>query len=174
MAEERPGIEIRLATPKDAPQIASLLYKSFLEYRASYTDEGFAATTPASDEIRNRLDEGPIWIALHDRHVVGTVSVVPRPEELYIRGMAVLPASRDWRLGELLLKQVEDFAEERAYKRLILSTTPFLIRAIRLYERSGFRRTADGPHHLFGTPLFTMVKTLGVKNLAPASVKPQP
>ncbi len=33
-------------------------------------------------------------------------------------------------------------------------------RAIALYERYGFRRTDDGPSALFGTPLFTMVKTL--------------
>ncbi|HEY8226815.1 MAG TPA: hypothetical protein VIG25_16155, partial [Pyrinomonadaceae bacterium] len=59
---------------------------------------------------------------------------------------------------QLLLATVERFAQ--SHKRLTLSTTPFLINAIRLYERSGFRRTTDGPHDLFGTPLFTMVKKL--------------
>jgi len=47
---------------------------------------------------------------------------------------------------------------ERGCKRLYLSTTPFLHSAIRLYERCGFRRTDEGPHDLFGTPLFTMEK----------------
>ena len=104
--------------------------------------------------------EGPIWIALRDNTVVGTGSVVLRGEELYIRGMAVLPSARGLRLGELLLKQAEDFASAHNSKRLILSTTPFLLRAIRLYERAGFKRTGEGPHDLFGTPLFTMVKDL--------------
>ncbi len=125
-----------------------------------YTDEGFAATTPASVEVQNRMTEGPVWIALKDRRIVGTVSVVPRGEVLYIRGMAVLPAARGLRLGELLLKEVESFAFAHDYERLTLSTTPFLLRAIRLYEQSGFRRTSDGPNQLFGTPLFTMVKDL--------------
>jgi len=63
-------------------------------------------------------------------------------------------------LGALLLKATEDFALAQGHKRLTLSTTPFLNQAIRLYERYGFQRTADGPHDLHGTPLFTMVKNL--------------
>jgi hypothetical protein len=43
---------------------------------------------------------------------------------------------------------------------LLLSTTPFLSEAIKLYERSGFRRSTEGPRELFGTPLFTMEKQL--------------
>ena len=43
---------------------------------------------------------------------------------------------------------------------MFLSTTPFLESAIRLYEKFGFQRTSDGPLDLFGTPLFTMQKSL--------------
>jgi len=155
-----PNIEIRLATQADAPVIASVLEAAFEEYRSLYTDEGFAATTPDSDHIQRRMLEGPIWIALHASECVGTVSVVLRGEELYVRGMAVLPSARGLHLGELLLKEVEDFALAHNCKYLILSTTPFLLRAIRLYEGSGFKRIAEGPHDLFGTPLFTMIKDL--------------
>ncbi|HEV8659305.1 MAG TPA: hypothetical protein VGS96_11840 [Thermoanaerobaculia bacterium] len=45
-----------------------------------------------------------------------------------------------------------------ADRDLVLSTTPFLDRAIALYERCGFRRTDEPPHDRFGTPLFTMRK----------------
>jgi N-acetylglutamate synthase-like GNAT family acetyltransferase len=157
---ENSAIKIRLATLEDIEEVESLLLQSFMEYRSLYTEQGFAATTPASKELQNRMAEGPLWVALRDGTIVGTVSVIPRAEELYIRGMAVLPASRGLRLGELLLKQVESFALAHDYRRLILSTTPFLLRAIKLYEQSGFRRTKEGPNHLFGTPLLTMVKEL--------------
>jgi hypothetical protein len=50
---------------------------------------------------------------------------------------------------------------------LFLSTTPFLTHAIVLYEGLGFQRSNEGPHDLFGTPLFTMVKTLGHPAKAP-------
>lgn len=155
-----PNIEIRLATPEDASQVAVVLEAAFEEYRPLYTDQGFAATTPTSDQIQIRMREGPVWIVLLDEVVVGTTSVVLRDEELYVRGMAVLPSARGLHLGELLLKEVENFALAQNCKRLILSTTPFLLRAIRLYEQSGFRQTTEGPHDLFGTPLFTMIKDL--------------
>jgi len=71
-----------------------------------------------------------------------------------------MPAARGLGLGGLLLRTVEDFALAQSHKRLTLSTTPFLNQAIRLYERSGFQRTSEGPHELYGTPLFTMVKAL--------------
>ena len=160
MTEESPDINVRLAAPADAAAIAAALREAFVEYRASYTAEAFAATTPAAEQMRGRMDEGPVWVAVRDDVVVGTVSVVPRGESLYVRGMAVLPAARGRRLGEALLSQVEEFASAHGYGRLRLSTTPFLSRAIRLYERAGFTRSDDGPHELFGTPLFTMEKAL--------------
>src|SRR4051812_1555278 len=128
MKPDAPSIWIRRATPVDAPSIASVLYESFLEYKSSYTEKGFAATTPASDEILNRLEEGPIWIALKGDAIVGTASAVVKEEALYIRGMAILPTARGLRIGELLLKQIEDFASERGFGLLFLSTTPFLSR----------------------------------------------
>jgi ribosomal protein S18 acetylase RimI-like enzyme len=162
--EKKRTAEIRLATPADAPQISSLLNESFAEYRPQYTEGGFAATTPTTDQVRHRMQEGPIWIAEQDGHVVGTVSVVSQGEELYIRGMAVAPSARGSGLGELLLSEIERFALDGSYRRLTLSTTPFLLRAIRLYEHHGFQRTEAQPHDLFGTPLFTMVKNLSSVN----------
>lgn len=156
--EEKADIEIRMAVPSDAPSIAAVLLESFAEYRASYTDEAFAATTPTGEQIERRMDEGPVWVALSVEGVVGTVSVVPHVDALYIRGMAVLPSARGQRVGEALLRQAEEFAAAQGHRRLYLSTTPFLSMAIRLYERAGFRRSDEGPHDLCGTPLFTMEK----------------
>jgi GNAT superfamily N-acetyltransferase len=160
MKQDVLGIRMRLAVPEDAPSIASVLQESFMEYKSLYTPEGFAATTPASAQILSRMEEGPVWVALDDDGVVGTVSVVLKGESLYVRGMAIVPAARGRRIGGLLLRQAEAFASERGLKRLFLSTTPFLGRAIRLYEHHGFKRSDEGPDSLFGTPLFTMEKIL--------------
>jgi putative acetyltransferase len=154
------SIHIRIAAPDDAPTIAAVLYESFIEYRSFYTPEAFNATTPDIGQIRNRIKEGPTWVALHDDTIVGTVAAVPNGGSLYIRGMAILPAARGQSVGELLLREIERFATERGFTRLFLSTTPFLSRAIRLYERFGFRNCSEGPHDLFGTPLITMEKFL--------------
>ena len=152
------NIEIHAAEVADAPVIASLLAAAFAEYLPLYTLEGYAATVIRPEEIVSRIEEGPVWVSIGGGTIVGTVSVVLKGESLYVRGMAVLPLARGQRIGELLLVHVEKFAASKGVQRLYLSTTPFLDRAIRLYERFGFRRTSEGPDELFGTPLFTMEK----------------
>jgi putative acetyltransferase len=151
-------VRIRDASPADAEAIASLLKAAFKEFQPLYTPEGFRATIPTAEEIQPRFAEGPIWIAEQDGNIVGTISVVPKSEGLYIRSMAVHPEARGKGVADLLLETAEKAADGFACTRLFLSTTPFLDAAIHLYERAGFRRTDDGPHDLFGTPLLTMVK----------------
>jgi ribosomal protein S18 acetylase RimI-like enzyme len=158
--EKGQDIQIRLAAPADAAAIASLLYKSFVEYEALYTQEGFATTISTPNLVQARMDEGPVWVALENGAVVGTVSAVLKDQGLYIRGMAVDPSARGKGIGRNLLDCAEKFAIESRCSRLFLSTTPFLSRAIKLYEVYGFRRCDGGPDNLFGTPLFTMVKPL--------------
>jgi GNAT superfamily N-acetyltransferase len=136
------------------------LHSSFAEYESDYTPEAFAATISTPEQISERMDEGPVWIALQNGVIVATVSAVAKGEALYVRSMAVDQAARRSGCGRALLNCVEEFAIRSGFKRLILSTTPFLTSAIRLYENYGFRRSAEGPHHLFGTPLFTMFKIL--------------
>lgn len=155
--------DIRLATPEDVAAIALVLRQAFVEYEALYTPEALSATTPPAELIRQRLAEGPTWVALRQKTaLVGTVSAVLKGEGVYVRSMAILPTERGHGLGRLLLHEVETFAHAHQATRMFLSTTPFLARAIRLYEQFGFERSDDGPHELFGTPLFTMVKTLAI------------
>jgi GNAT superfamily N-acetyltransferase len=153
-------IQLRRADPDDATAIATVLYESFVEFKPLYTDGGFAATTPGAELICVRMSEGPVWVALCDGVTVGTVSAVRKGSSVYIRGMAVVPTKRGSGAGFRLLQEVEQWAFAEGCDRLFLSTTPFLDSAIRLYEKSGFRRTDEGLHDLFGTPLFTMVKTV--------------
>ena len=153
---------IRRAVAADAPAIAGVLVAAFAEYAPLYTPDGLAATTPSAAVIRARLDEGPIWVALHEDAIIGTVGTVRRGAVLYVRSMAVLPAARGHRIGEGLLREVEAFARADGATSLLLSTTPFLARAIHLYEQFGFRASEAGPHDLHGTPLLTMIKPLPV------------
>jgi len=156
-----PEPRARLAARSDAPAIAAILRQAFAEYRPLYTPQAFAATTPTAAQIAARWDEGPVWVVAVAGQVAGTVAAVPIGSGLYVRSMAVLPEARGRGLGGLLLRQAEQHAVEQGLSRLLLSTTPFLHQAIRLYERYGFQRTELGPHDLHGTPLFTLEKTLG-------------
>ena len=147
-------IEVRRAGSKDAPAITNVLHQSFVEFKALYTDGGFAATTPGAEQVISRMQEGPVWVALRESVVLGTVAAVVKDKSVYIRGMAVLPGARGLGVGAKLLQQIEAWASSHGYTRLFLSTTPFLDSAIRLYEKFGFRRTDQALHDLFGTAVY--------------------
>jgi GNAT superfamily N-acetyltransferase len=153
-----PNIRIRPAEASDADTIALILAEAFAEDKPFYTAEAYAATTPKSDVILNRFREGQIWVALLEDEIVGTVSAVWRGADVHIRSMAVLPKARGNRIGERFLKYIQNFAARSDFKRLALSTTPFLQPAVRLYERFGFVR--NGIDDLHGTPLITLEKNL--------------
>jgi putative acetyltransferase len=160
MTQSASEVRVRRATTDDAAWVASVLRQAFAEYKPLYTDQGYAATTPGEREIAARMDQGLVWVAVYREQIVGTGSVVPKPEGLYIRGMAVIPSARGLGIGRRLLDEIQRFAIAQGCARLFFSTTPFLNTAIRLYEAFGFRRMNDGPEDLFGTPLFTMEKTV--------------
>jgi len=160
------GFLIRNAAIDESPSIASVLRQSFIEYEPLYTPAGFSATTPTSDQIRERWSEGPVWVAVRKDITIGTVAAVPKSSGLYVRSMAVLPSARGQGIALQLLKEIERFAINHHHTRLFLSTTPFLKHAIRLYENFGFQRSEEGTHDLFGTPLFTMVKLIESANQA--------
>jgi len=154
------NIRITLATIDQASSIAAILQEAFREYEALYTPEAFAVTTPTAKQIQDRWDEGPVWVALQNDVIVGTVAAVPKQGALYIRSMAITPAARGYGVGKSLLQEAERFARKNDLQRMFLSTTPFLDRAIKLYEGFGFKQIGAGPQELLGTPLFTMEKIL--------------
>jgi len=158
--EPQRSIEISRATADEAASIAAALHQAFAEYRSLYTAEAFAITTPTPTEIEQRWNEGPIWSVVKDGRLVGTVAAVAKGDALYIRSMAVVPSAKRQGIGKMLLVEVERFARAGGFQRMLLSTTPFLDDAIRLYQRFGFERIREGPHHLAGTPLFTMEKAV--------------
>jgi GNAT superfamily N-acetyltransferase len=155
-----PGVEIRRARPENAAAIASVLHESFVEFRSLYTEAGFTATVLDAERVLNRMHAGPVWIALHNGAVLGTIAALIKGSSVYIRGMAVLPSARGTGAGTALLREAEEWAGSQGCSHVFLSTTPFLSSAIHLYERFGFRRRADGSQDLFGTPLFVMEKTV--------------
>jgi len=87
-------IEIRRAQPDDAAAIAIVLQESFVEFKALYTEAGFDATTLGANQIVARMAEGPVWIAVRDGSMLGTVAAVIKDVSVYIRGMGVIPTAR--------------------------------------------------------------------------------
>src|SRR5436853_3331728 len=138
--------------------MSDVLRAAFAEFVPRYTAAAMDGTVLDAERMTKRMDEGPVWVAVHRGAIVGTGAAVAREGGLYVRGMGVLPSARGRHIGERLLRLIDRHAREQRLSRNFLSTTPYLQTAIRLYQRFGFRRSDAGPHDLFGTPLFTMEK----------------
>ena len=151
---------MRRAMPSDVGAVSTLLKRAFQEFEPLYTPEAFIATVQPASGILKRLEEGPLWVAENKHSIVGTVAAVWAADSVMVRGMAVAPKARGLRIGKALLQVAEDFAHEQGFDRMSLYTTAFLLRAIRLYQSSGFEFTGEtaSPH---GTELLRMVKILG-------------
>lgn len=154
-------LQIRLGVPDEAQAIAKVLSEAFAPFESGYTAQSFAATVISAEAIGKRFDEkGTIWVALKNNEIVGTVSVVPDDERLYLRSMAVSPSAQGG-VGRELLKTMINFATENGFEKLFLYTVPFLDRAIKLYEQNGFVRGELETERFFGTSWFEMEKGLG-------------
>ena len=71
-------VGIRRAKQRDATVIESLIGDSFREYEWAYTPEAFDVTTPGTDEIKERIKNWTVWVALHADVIVGTLSAYLR------------------------------------------------------------------------------------------------
>lgn len=154
-------ITVRRAIPDDAAAIADVLKDAFTEYEPLYTPDAYAATTPDAEQVLSRFREGPIWVAEVKGQIVGTASALTTSQVLAIRSVGVRPSARGRGVGTALLAATEEYAAlQHGCRGLSLTTTPFLLDAIRLYLRFGFEHVRDVEHPLFGTPLIAMQKHL--------------
>jgi putative acetyltransferase len=77
--------------------------------------------------------------------VVGTAGLLPTgPAAGEVRKVFLLPEARGRGMGRALLEAVLDAARARGMRRLTLTTRHRYDRAIRLYERAGFRPAGTG------------------------------
>ena len=156
------GTTVRRSTEGDAEGIEGVLRAAFTPFQAGCTEGAFKAITPTAEEIRGRYAEGPIWVAITDGQIIGTVSTVPEPEWLYIRSMAVDPGAQGSRIGYRLLEAVEAYGIENGFDRLFLYTSHFLTGARKFYERCGFVKGRDtDPEEWHGTPGWGMDRKIG-------------
>ena len=150
--------KIRRASAGDATAIAELLVAAFAEYQSLFSEPAFDVVRPRAPEIIGRLAEGPVWVAVTPDGVVGTVSAVARGTDMWVRSMAVAPAARGQGVARRLLGAIEAWMRRRRFRRLHLTTAPFMGQAIRLYERAGFVPSQDPPEDLCGLMLLPMEK----------------
>ncbi len=94
------------------------------------------------------------WIAEVDGKFAGCIFLVKQSDDVAkLRLFLVEPSARGLGLGKALVKECLDFAREARYKKVVLWTQSNLEAARHIYQKSGFVRTAEDPHHSFGFDL---------------------
>lgn len=154
-------IEIRPARAADIDEILECLRQAFEPYRAQYSVAGFTDTTLTRELLLQRLNEMVVLAACDDPgRVIGTVAFsVAHPGEGHLRGMAVRPQAQRSGVAQQLLARAERELRKLGCSRVTLDTTAPLQRAMRFYERNGYRpsgKVAD----FFGMRLYEYVKPL--------------
>lgn len=111
-----------------------------------------------------------LFVAVNeDGEVVGTIGCASLVNhEGHLRGMAVLPDRQGSGLAGQLLERAESELRDLGCTRVTLDTTEPLKRAVRFYERHGYRATGRVTN-FFGMPLYEYAKELCESSRAPAS-----
>jgi GNAT superfamily N-acetyltransferase len=156
-----PVCSVRRATRADAGGILACLHAAFAPYRERYTPDAFRDTVLTSETVHQRLAAMAVFVALTPaREIVGTIGCgLASHEEGHIRGMAVLGEWRGAGVAAQLLAAAESELRSLHCRRVSLDTTAPLERAMRFYEKNGYRRSGKVAD-FFAMPLFEYVKNL--------------
>ena len=156
-----PIISIREATNKDSQGILACLRAAFEEFREAYTPDGFLDTVLTPETLQERLKTMSVFVAVNSGDdVVGTIACgMVTAEEGHLRGMAVLPSMRGSGIAAQLLNHAESELRRKNVERITLDTTEPLQRAMRFYEKHGYRHSGRASD-FFGMPLIEYEKKL--------------
>jgi putative acetyltransferase len=147
MPESAP-LRIEPITQADDPQVAVIIRTVMPEFGAGGC--GFAINDPEVDWM-SRAYAGPrsaYFVVRRDGRVIGGGGVAPLEggdaETCELRKMYFLPEARGVGAGAAMMERCLEAARAFGFRRCYLETLTGMDAAMRLYERSGFRRI-DAP-----------------------------
>lgn len=154
---------IRAGDADDAPAILNCLAAAFEAYRTRYTPGAWLDTVLTSDTLQQRLSSMTVLVAISPGEgIVGTIAFSMAAGEGHLRGMAVLPEWQGRGVAEALLESAETELMSAKCDRITLDTTEPLQRAMRFYQKHGYRRSGKVAD-FFGMGLYEFVKKLSAR-----------
>jgi ribosomal protein S18 acetylase RimI-like enzyme len=138
-------LEIRLARPAEYAAVGDLTASAYLA-------DGLVPAGTAYDNVlrdaATRAEQAELWVAAGEQ-VLGTVTFCPvgsryreigAPHEGEFRMLAVSPGARGLGVGTALVRHCVDRSRDLGHTAVVLSTSPRMATAHRLYTALGFAR----------------------------------
>lgn len=159
--QAKSSFSIRKARHEDCAGILECLSLAFAPYRSEYTPEAYLDTVLTFETLGKRLSQMSVFVAISvSGQVIGTVACQVLQHGVgYLRGMAVRPECQGLGVSQQLLECAEAELARAGCRTITLNTTKPLKRAIRFYEKNGYRPTGN-VRDFFGMPLFEYSKSL--------------
>ena len=124
------------------------------EYGWDHTFEGYVAKSLAEFALSFDAREECLWIAEMDGQIVGSIGIVGESSsEAQLRWLLVHPTMRGRGLGRYLLDTALQFCRDRGLKSVFLWTVSDLKVAAHMYQSTGFHRTEQKTHQIWGKTL---------------------
>lgn len=139
-----PNYLIRPIEPRDDAAVAAIIRKVMPEFGA--VGEGFAINDPEVDWMHRAYSapRSAYFVVESDGVVVGGGGVAPLSggdaDTCELRKMYFLPQARGLGAGAAMMARCLDAARDFGFRRCYLETLCGMDAAMRLYERTGFRR----------------------------------
>ncbi len=160
------GVQVRLATPSDAPAIAEIHVASWqVAYRGLFPDEALDRLSVAARlaEWTHLLSDASIaaWVCVPDRRVTGFVSIcpsrdadAPSPQFVEIATLYIRPDAWGAGHGRALCQAVFEHLRRTPAQAVIVWALTGNIPARRFYEMLGFKPDdAQRDITMYGTTL---------------------
>jgi ribosomal protein S18 acetylase RimI-like enzyme len=142
---------IRPATSLDIDALRSVIARANEGHRGAVRDGLFEAYLASALDVAGRLKAGDVLVAEVDGRIMGTITFYMDANEegtpsrfpgrtAGIRATAVDPNARGQGIGRALVDVCIQRATAAGLSSIALHTADFMVAAVALYEKAGFRR----------------------------------
>jgi GNAT superfamily N-acetyltransferase len=108
-------------------------------------------------------EAGRLWVVETDGQVRGGIGVTRNsPTRAQLRWFLLHPELRGQGIGRDLVERVVDYARERGFGSIFLTTIPQLTTAAHLYREAGFAKIREQPTAPWGGPGVTQIYAMGL------------
>jgi len=145
---------IRPATPLDIDSVRYVIARANEGHRGAVRDGLFEAYMASALDVAGRLQAGEVLVAEVDGRIVGTITFYADANDegmpsrfpsntAGIRATAVDPRARGQGIGRALVDACIQRAAAAGLSSIALHTADFMVAAVALYEKAGFRRAPE-------------------------------